>query len=134
MKYYGTKNNKDYGFYEENFENAIAISDKDWEKLLNEQSDGKRIILYKDKIIAVNEEEYVFENDVWRELSGQEIIERQQQKQKASKTAELEKQLTELDKKRIRAIAEPSMKDNEITWLEYYNRQVQDVRNQLKNL
>ena len=30
MKYYGTKNNKDYGFYEKNFENAIEITDEYW--------------------------------------------------------------------------------------------------------
>ena len=45
MKYYGTKNNKDYGFYLEKFENAIEISDEYWKELLEEQCKGKIIIL-----------------------------------------------------------------------------------------
>ena len=44
MKYYGTKNNKDYGFYLDNFENAIEISDEYWKNLLIEQNNGKIII------------------------------------------------------------------------------------------
>ena len=134
MKYYGSKNNKDYGFYEENFQNAIEISDQDWEKLLNEQFEGKKIILYKNKVVAVNEEEYIYENNLWKKLSEDEILKCKRQKDKAFRRVELEKQLTELDKKRIRAIAEPSMKDDEITWLEFYNNQVQGIRDELKNL
>ena len=38
MKYYGTKNNKDYGFYLEKFDNSIEITDEYWNELLKEQA------------------------------------------------------------------------------------------------
>ena len=48
----------------------------------------------------------------------------------------LNSQINELDLKRIRAVCEPSIKD-EITgetWLEYYNAQVINLRNQINTL
>ena len=50
------------------------------------------------------------------------------------KKQELQEQLNELDKKRIRALAEPSLMDNETTWLEYYNKQVSSIRSKLAKL
>ena len=46
------------------------------------------------------------------------------------------KQLDELDKKRIRAVCENEIKDEETkqTWLEFYNLQIQDLRKQLEDL
>ncbi len=43
---------------------------------------------------------------------------------------ELTLQIEELDKKRVRAIAEPELKDaeNGLTWLEYYTQQVRALR------
>ncbi len=52
---------------------------------------------------------------------------------KAQKQLLLE-QIDEIDKKRIRAICEPSEKEPGLTWLEYYNSQVSVLREQLKNL
>lgn len=48
----------------------------------------------------------------------------------------LKNQIEELDLKRIRAIAEPEIKDGETgeTWLEYYTIQVQALRTQLTQL
>lgn len=48
----------------------------------------------------------------------------------------LQLQIYEIDKKRIRAICEPSAKDETTgqTWLEYYNLQVQELRNQINAL
>lgn len=48
----------------------------------------------------------------------------------------LKKQLEELDIKRIRAICEPTVKDTETgeTWLEFYNNQIQELRNQVMAL
>lgn len=40
MKYYGTKNNKDYGFFLSNFYGAAAVEDEIWELLLKQQSEG----------------------------------------------------------------------------------------------
>ena len=47
--------------------------------------------------------------------------------------SDLLKQVAELDRKRIRAIAEPQLKDAAIgqTWLEYYTLQIQELRKQI---
>ena len=134
MKYYGTKNDKDYGFYEENFENAIEISDEYWFELLEKQNNGKIIILFEDKPIAVDENNYEFYNNKWHKLSETEVKVRQLNIQNELKKQELQEQLNELDKKRIRALAEPSLMDNETTWLEYYNKQVSSIRSKLAKL
>ncbi|CDE59728.1 putative uncharacterized protein [Fusobacterium sp. CAG:439] len=134
MKYYGTKNNKDYGFYLENFDNAIEISDEYWSELLEAQNSGKIIILFENSVIAVNENEYSFENGKWKKLSDKEAGIKQLKIQNAIRESEILSELEELDKKRIRAIAEPSMKDEEQTWLEYYNLQISGLRNELAEI
>lgn len=44
------------------------------------------------------------------------------------------KEIEDLDKKRIRAIAEPRIKDTITgqTWIEYYNLQIKELRSQLR--
>lgn len=56
--------------------------------------------------------------------------------QKATKMADLNAQIDALDKKRIRAICEPSVKDETSgqTWLEYYNEQIIALRAQIAAL
>lgn len=134
MKYYGTKNNKDYGFYLENFDNAIEISDEYWNELLEAQNSGKIIILFENKVVAVNENEYSFENGKWTKLSDEEAGIKQLKIQNAIRANEILEKLVELDKKRIRAIAEPSLKDEEQTWLEYYNAQISGLRDELAEI
>ena len=45
MKYYGTKDGINYGFYLQQFDGAKEIPDDEWKRLLNEQSNGKKICL-----------------------------------------------------------------------------------------
>jgi len=134
MKYYGTKNNKDYGFYEENFENAVEITDFYWAELLKNQNEGKIIIPFDNNVIAVEETEYTKEDGVWKKLSEEEVKAKQLDIRNALKIQEIKSELTKLDNKRIRAIAEPSLKDENTTWLEYYNQQISDLRNKLVEL
>lgn len=134
MKYYGTKNNKDYGFYEENFENSIEITDEYWMELLSEQNNGKIIILYKNNVIAVDDSEYSNENGVWKKLTKSQIQTKQLTIQKEIRTQEILQELDILDRKRIRAIAEPTMKDENITWLEYYNNEISALREELASI
>jgi len=131
MKYYGTKNNKDYGFYLENFENALEITDDYWRELLDAQNNGKIIIFYENSVIAVNPDEYTKRNDKWVKLTEEEVEENKKNTEKQIHIQEITRQLEELDKKRIRAIAEPSMKDEEISWLEYYNQEIKKLRAEL---
>ena len=56
MKYYGTKDGINYGFYLQQFDGAKEIPDDEWKRLLNEQSNGKKICLGDDgNVIAVEE-------------------------------------------------------------------------------
>lgn len=57
-------------------------------------------------------------------------------KEKEKLQNELLLQIDEIDKKRIRAICEPEIKNTSTgqTWLEYYNLQIQDLRNQIAEL
>lgn len=56
--------------------------------------------------------------------------------EKTAKIADLNARIDAVDKKRIRAICEPSVKDETTgqTWLEYYNLQVQELRTQINEL
>lgn len=67
-------------------------------------------------------------------LSDKEAGIKQLKIQNAIRESEILSELEELDKKRIRAIAEPSMKDEEQTWLEYYNLQISGLRNELAEI
>lgn len=134
MKYYGTKNNKDYGFYLENFDNAIQITDEYWNELLEAQNDGKIIIPFENTVIAADENEYSFENGKWKKLSEKDAGIKQLKIQNAIRTNEILVELEQIDKKRIRALAEPSLKNEEQTWLEYYNSQINELRKELEEI
>lgn len=134
MKYYGTKNNKDYGFYEEQFENAIEITEDYWKELMDAQTEGKIIIPYENSVIAVYENEYSFIDNKWVKLSEEEAQAKQLTIQNAIRLNEIQAELDELDRKRIRAIAEASLKDENTTWLEYYNSQISELRNEYTQL
>lgn len=54
--------------------------------------------------------------------------------EKQVRKPELQAQIDEIDKKRIRAIAEPALKDGGKTWLEYYTEQIQELRAQILEL
>jgi hypothetical protein len=136
MKYYGTKNDKDYGFYDENFDMAVELTDEQWLGLLEEQEQGKTIILFEDEVIAVDENEYEYTQDgnYWEKLTDEEAELKQRRRENTAKAAEIQQQIDELDKKRIRALCEPGLKDSETTWVEFYTAQVVELRNQLKSL
>jgi hypothetical protein len=97
-----------------------------------------------------NENCYKFETDddivffknkifLYSKLSKKEKAEYEEylnQKNKEKRKKEIIFLLKELDEKRIRAICEPSIKDETSgeTWLDYYNLQVQNLREELSNL
>lgn len=134
MKYYGTKNNKDFGFYEDKFDNAVEISDEYWIELLDKQNNGHIIILYDGNVIAVKETEYECKNGVWERLTKDEVVAKQLKIQNAIRKQEILDELEILDKKRIRALAEPSLIDYDTTWLEHYNTKIIALREELSQL
>lgn len=56
------------------------------------------------------------------------------EKARLARIAEIKQELSELDKKRIRAMCEPSEYSKGISWLEYYNEQAQILRTELQLL
>lgn len=58
------------------------------------------------------------------------------EQEKETKIADLNNQIETIDKKRIRAMCEPSVKDDKTgqTWLEYYTNQILDLRGQIAKL
>lgn len=58
------------------------------------------------------------------------------QKEKEIQIEDLKSQIEEIDKKRIRAMAEPQLKDADSgqTWLEYYTQQILALRAQIAGL
>ena len=82
----------------------------------------------------MNENEYSYENGIWKKLTEDEANTKQLKIQNAIRENEILSQLAELDKKRIRAIAEPALKDEEQTWLEFYNSQIIELRNELSEI
>lgn len=59
-----------------------------------------------------------------------------QARENVIKKAYLQTQIDELDKKRIRSVCEPAIKNMESgqTWLEYYTEQIQALRAQIADL
>lgn len=82
-------------------------------------------ILETEEEIIVLDEKFFFKKDV------QDIID---ERERQSKRIKIEEELKFLDEKRIRAVCEPSMKDENTTWLEYYNQEVYKLREKLKNI
>lgn len=96
--------------------NNIEVSDEIYENYIAEPtkyiySDGK-----------------IIENPQYAELKQKELNEKRK--------AEILNQLEELDSKRIRAICEDDIKDTKTgeSWLEYYNAQIYELRNELQSL
>lgn len=58
----------------------------------------------------------------------------QEQIELNTKKQQIKNQIYEFDNKRIRAICEPENKTDNQTWLEYYTEQIQELRQQLKEL
>lgn len=58
----------------------------------------------------------------------------QAEKKRAARIEEIKEALNELDKKRIRAMCEPSSKTTGQSWLEYYNEQARTLRKELQTL
>lgn len=138
MKYYGTKDNLNYGFYKENFDGAIPISENEWLSLINDQCIGKKIVSDNISVFTtdVADKYYIDENGLWQIRNDEELRILNEEKEKEQKINELKKELSDLDSKRIRAICEPSIKNEETgeSWLDYYNSKIISLRNQLSEL
>ncbi len=138
MQYYGTKDNLNYGFFKENFESAIPITDSQMLDLINQQSIGRKIVSDNISVFSTDtpEKYYINELGLWETRTDEEINKQKEEQEKNIKINDLKKEISDLDAKRIRAICEPAIKNNETgeTWLDFYNSQIIYLRNQLTEL
>lgn len=74
--------------------------------------------------------------DEVRRFQIKEIPPESEEEKRARRVQQIKEELKLLDEQRIRALAEPSIKDEETgeTWLEYYNAQVVKLREELNEL
>lgn len=82
-------------------------------------------------------QEYLEGKRIWQ--LGQLVINPDYDAEQAEKECiahikEIKTQLDELDKKRIRAMCEPSEYAKGVSWLEYYNEQARELRAELQEL
>lgn len=75
----------------------------------------------------------IIETETALEALGKTVEELQEIKKENTKF-QIEKQLEELDKKRIRAVCEPSMKTETQSWLDFYNEEIKQLRKSLANI
>ena len=76
MKYFGYKEKIGYGFYDEFFTGAITLTDNQWQILLNEQSSGKEIVMYKGSVFATDPNTYYLdESGHFKKYSKEKIAE-----------------------------------------------------------
>lgn len=91
----------------------------------------KEFELSYQEFISKAEGYYIYDNVTNNIIKNSNFENEQQEKANLELKEKLQKQLKELDIKRIRAICEPEVKNMETdeTWLEFYNNQIQELRN-----
>lgn len=84
--------------------------------------------ILKDKDYYLFTDSGLVKNPDYEKLVAERAVQR--------RVAEIKERMRTLDEQRIRALAEPSVKDEETgeTWLEYYNAQVQSLREELQGI
>lgn len=77
---------------------------------------------------------YIYSDD--KLIENPQYAELKQKNLNQERKSEIQRQIDELDKKRIRAICEDEIKDEKTgeTWLEYYNGQIFQLRSEIQSL
>lgn len=86
------------------------------------------------ELIKENPDNYKIQNNEIIEKTKEEIEKENKENEKQLKISKIKKELYELDIKRIRAISEPSLKNEEMSWLEFYNSEIKALRDELNLL
>lgn len=98
--------------------------------------DGKlRIERYDGNLYALYEYETLQDGKIIDLRDTEEYQAQQTQLAKENRREEILVELEELDQKRIRAICEPDeVREDNTTWLQYYNSQIAALREELNSL
>ena len=140
MSVYAKLKNKYQLEFAPNYKDGIFNYDLDIENLIN---DGYKPVIEAEKPITdrkfeinyVENEDNICESIVYLETE-EEYLNRKNNEIIQLDIDLLNSQINELDLKRIRAVCEPSIKDEETgeTWLDYYNNLVIAIREQINTL
>jgi len=110
---------------------------EEYVKLVEEcnKTGERRVEIHSGNVYALYDYEEVQNGEIV-DLRGTEEYEAEQAKlMKESRIQEIQEELDLLDKKRIRAVCEPDvLRDDGKTWLEYYNKQISILREELNSL
>ena len=99
-------------------------------------SNGQRVEQDDNAVYAFYEYEELQNGQIVDVSNTDDYKVKKQAQENAIKKADLQSQIDDIDKKRVRAICEPAIKDSTIgqTWLDYYNQQTKDLRAQIASL
>lgn len=94
---------------------------------------------YFKNIITTNYSDYAPANKKYKYENGEIILNPNYEteyikQEQTARIEEIKQELNELDKKRIRAMCEPSEYSKGLSWLEYYNQQARELRVELQEL
>jgi len=120
----------------ENILNQPFTSQQYAEFAIRANKNGQRIEIIEDTVYALYDCESVNNNEII-DISGTEnYINKKRFEAIKNRVIEINSELIELDGKRIRAMCEPEIKNEETgeTWLDYYNNQVNQLRIELQEL
>ena len=102
-------------------------------------SNAEIAVKYFKNIITTDYPDYTPTNKKYKYENGEIIVNPKYENEsiKQEQTArieEIKQELNDLDKKRIRAMCEPSEYAKGVSWLEYYNEQARELRVELQEL
>lgn len=135
--YYGEVDtvNHSYGFVEADDERItddfIKISEEYHQQLINEQSEGKKIVFYDNQVFTTDEKYryYVDDTGKWQKRSDDEVTALISQETNAQEIEDIKTELDLLDRKSIRAI-----RAGEADYIEQYEQEAQKLRERLQEL
>jgi len=115
---------------------ALIFDGETWNQI--EDNRGQQAInVVTNEIFTINNLEPLAMNTLLysQYQNTEEYKSQQAQKEKENKKNAILSQINDIDLKRVRAICEPDTKtESGQTWLEYYNEQILELRQQLKEL
>ena len=130
-----------YGFIDEDdsrrTEDFIELSYLQWKNLLDEQSEGKKIVMYNGEVFTAERDKYYLDETGWHERTDEEVEEIREAERKAARIAELKAELEEIDSKAVRplrAIVSGTDTEYDHTKLDELEAQAEEIRRELAEL
>lgn len=130
-----------YGFIDEDddrrTEDFIELTYEQWQALLNEQSNGREIVMYNGEVFTAERDKYYLDETGWHERTDAEVEEIRKAEQKSARISELYARLDELDAKAVRplrAITSGTATEYDHTKLAELETEAEEIRRELAEL